>query len=78
MLFIVGELCGCTKDRQEAHGFEMGRFQGIVDITIPSIGYEEEQLMKWKCIQKKQGKEVQEYTSEFQKQAIRMGICLEE
>ena len=42
------------------------------------IFYEEKHLMKWKYIQQEQGQGVQEYTLEFRKQAILMGISLEE
>ena len=34
--------------------------------------------MKWKYLQQEQGKGVQEYTSKFQKQPIKMDIYLEE
>jgi hypothetical protein len=33
---VVGELCGCTEDRKESHGYEMGGIQGIVEVTILS------------------------------------------
>jgi hypothetical protein len=31
---VVGELCGCVKDRKEAHGDEMEGIQGISEVTI--------------------------------------------
>ena len=42
------------------------------------IGYEEEKLIKWKYIWQEWGQGVKEYTYEFRKQAIRMGLSLEE
>jgi hypothetical protein len=42
------------------------------------IGYKEENIMKWKYLWQEQGQGVQEYISEFKKQAIMMGIFLEE
>jgi hypothetical protein len=33
---MVGELCGCTKGRQEAHDYEMGGLQSIVEVIIVS------------------------------------------
>jgi hypothetical protein len=33
---MVGELCRCLEARQEAHGYKMGEFQGIVEITVLS------------------------------------------
>jgi hypothetical protein len=35
---MVGDLCGCTEDRREAHGGEMGGIQGIIEVTILSHG----------------------------------------
>ena len=42
------------------------------------IGHKEEKLIKWKYIWKAWGQGVKEYTYEFLKQAIRMGLSLEE
>ena len=42
------------------------------------IGYKEEKLIKCKYIWQEWGQGVKEYTYEFQKQAIRMGLSLEE
>jgi hypothetical protein len=33
---VVRKLCGCTKDRKEAHDYEIEGFKGFVEITILS------------------------------------------
>ena len=35
---MVGDLCGCMKDRRESHGGEMEGIQGIMEVTILSHG----------------------------------------
>jgi hypothetical protein len=62
---MVGELCGCTKDRKKSHSDEMGGLQGITKSQLYPISYEEEKIMKWKYLQKEQGQGVQEYTYDF-------------
>jgi hypothetical protein len=44
---MVGELCGCLEDRQEAHGDEWEDFKALLKSQFYPIGYKEEQLMKW-------------------------------
>jgi hypothetical protein len=53
-------------------------FKALLKSQFYPIGYEDEQLMKWQYLREEQGQGVQEYTFEFRRQAIRLGISLEE
>jgi hypothetical protein len=53
-------------------------FKELLKSQFYLIGYEEEQLMKWQYLWQEQGQGVQEYTFEFRRQAIRLGISLED
>jgi hypothetical protein len=53
-------------------------FKALLKSQFYPIGYEEEQLMKWQYLLQEQGQGVQEYTYEFRRQAIWLGISLEE
>ena len=47
---MMGEICRFLKARQLAHGYKMGKFQGVIKITVLSHRLEKEQLMKWKYL----------------------------
>jgi hypothetical protein len=53
-------------------------FKALLKSQFYPIGYEEEQLMKRQYLWQEQGQGVQEYTFEFRRQAIQLGISLEE
>jgi hypothetical protein len=53
---VVGELCGCIEDRKEAHDYEMGGLQGIVEVTILSHRLQRGVVMKWQYLQKNKDK----------------------
>jgi hypothetical protein len=46
----------------------------LIKSQFYSIGYVEDQMIWWNYFKKRQGKSVQEYTIEFRKMAIMLGI----
>ena len=49
-------------------------FKTLIKSQFYPIGYVEDQWIWWHYFKKKQGKSVQEYTIEFRKMAIMLGI----
>ena len=75
---VVGELYGCIEDRQESNCNEMRRLQFFVQVTILSHWLRRRETHKMEIHWQEWGQGVKEYTYEFRKQAIRMGLSLEE
>jgi hypothetical protein len=51
-------------------------FKDMIKAQFYPIGYEEHQHIVWHYFRQRQGQSVQEFTTEFRKRAIQMGVSL--